>query len=122
MKVRTITFTFLVLLISACSSKQSLPDPIKLELVTPQPSLSERRNNEQSVALLLHGQKCESVDKVYPDLSSAPKDILEGLPQTVSEVWILGGCAEGKKIRAEFHVLPAGIIGMTYSEYQDHNK
>ena len=80
------------------------------------PTLSEAYHNELlKVAPGL--EKCEAIDKVYTDLTTAPAEVVAGISPEVREVWTLKGCEDGTRKRAELNIFSSNDGALSFSEY-----
>lgn len=102
MKFKVISVTAIALLISACANQQTtISESYKKQLMAMAPKI----------------EKCEAIDQVYADLTTAPSDVVAGLSPQVREVWTLKGCPDGKRKRAELRIMNNNNGTLSFSEY-----
>jgi len=102
MNIRIISATVLTGFLVACASTQ--------------PTLSESYRSKLLV-MAPKIEKCEAIDQVYSDLSTAPAEVVAGISPQVREVWTLKGCPDGKRKRAELRVMNNNNGTLSFSEY-----
>lgn len=102
MKLRIISISLLSGLIVACASTQ--------------PTLSESYRN-QLLSMAPKIEKCEAIDQIYSDLSTAPAEVVAAISPQVREVWTLKGCPEDKRKRAELRIMNNNNGTLSFSEY-----